>query len=98
MVLAMAMRQVVQVQILGAMRTYTYDFEFDLAAGIAPLAVGDTVELPPNQVQEEGSSGKVVALGSPYQGPMKSIVRKLVERQAVDDDPLWGGFGEGDFA
>ena len=84
-------RQVVQVQILGAMRAYTYGYDVDFDAGDQFLRVGDTVELPPNQVQEEGSSGKVVALGSDYNGPMKMIVRRLVERQSVDDDDMWGG-------
>lgn len=83
------MRQVVQVQILGAMRTYTYGYEVDLATGL--LQVGDTVELPPNQVQEEGSSGKVVALGSPYQGPMKMIVRKIERRPDSGEADLWAG-------
>jgi hypothetical protein len=90
--------QVVQVQILGAMRTYTYKYDWDPQAGPA-LTVGDTVELPPNQVQEEGSSGKVVALGSDYNGPMKKIVRKLTDRRAWDDESeMWEGFGQGDYA
>lgn len=91
----MKARQVVQVEILGARRPYTYAWEF--TPGVtAPLAVGDKVELPPNQVQEEGSSATVVRLGSDYNGEMKLIVRKI-EEKAVEDD-LWGNFGQGDYA
>lgn len=93
----MQIRQVVQVQILGAPRTYTYEYYFDLANGERSLGIGDKVELPPNQVQEEGSSGTVVDLGSNYDGPMKSIVR-LIPPPEVSADALWEGFGEGDYA
>lgn len=75
----MKVRQVVQVQILGAFRNYTYAYEFEPGV-TSSLQVGDTVELPPNQVQEEGSSGKVVRLGSDYNGPMKMIVRVIPPR------------------
>lgn len=100
----MKIDQVVQVEILGAFRPYTYSWSFDPFTE-QPLAVGDKVELPPNQVQEEGSSGTVVRLGSDYNGPMKSIVR-VIERSneknwaepGASADDLWEGFGEGDFA
>jgi hypothetical protein len=86
-------RQLVQVRIMGAPRTYTYAWEWDPHEGDKPLAVGDKVELPPNQVQEEGSSGTVVELGSPYNGPVKPIVRviepksnyRIVETGPPDD-------------
>ena len=77
----MKVRQVVQVEIMGAMRPYTYAWYYDPILGELPLALGDRVELPPNQVQEEGSSGKVCRLGSDYSGDMKAIVRKI-ERPA----------------
>lgn len=84
------MRQVVQVSIVGTPRLFTYGWDFEPPATM-PLEVGDRVELPPNIVQEEGSSGTVAALGSNYHGPMKTIVRKIAERRAVDDDDLWAG-------
>lgn len=104
----MNIRQVVQVAILGAPRAYTYAWEFDPATGGKPLSLDDKVELPPNQVQEEGSFGTVVRLGSNYEGPMKSIVRLIkaasampgpdeVEFRRPADEDLWGGFGEGDY-
>lgn len=73
----MEIEQVVQVQILGAPRTYTYKWVFDPTAGGASLGVGDKVEIPPNQVQEEGAAATVVELGSMYTGPMKPIVRVI---------------------
>lgn len=90
-------RQLVQVEIMGAYRPYTYAWEWDPQEGEKPLVVGDRVELPPNQVQDEGSSGKVVALGSPYGGPVKPIVRVIPPDRPKGDD-LWAGFGEGDYA
>lgn len=94
----MEIEQRVQVQILGAYRTYTYAWHYDPLAGGVPVGVGDKVELPPNQVQEEGSSGTVVELGSPYTGPVKDIVRILTQSAINDDSDLWAGFGEGDYA
>jgi hypothetical protein len=76
----MKIRQVVQVQILGAPRTYGYEFFFDMQADppVRPLGIGDKVEIPPNQVQEEGSAGTVVGHGDGgYKGPMKEIVRLI---------------------
>lgn len=87
----MIVRQVVQVEILGAYRAYTYQYEFNPLEGGRPLKVGDKVELPPNQVQEEGSSGTVCRLGSDYEGDMKSIVR-LIPAVADPDDDLWIGW------
>lgn len=95
----MKIRQLVQVEILGAYRPYTYAWEWDPHEGEKPLAVGDKVELPPNQVQDEGSSGRVVALGSPYDGPVKPIVKKIEERpRPTADNDIWFGFGQGDYA
>jgi hypothetical protein len=95
----MNVTQVVQVKILGAPRTYTYGWVFDPEAGERPLAPGDKVEIPGNQVQTSGGSAEVVALGSDYQGPMKSIVRVIDGPKAdAPEDDLWGGFGTGDFA
>lgn len=83
----MKVRQVLQVQILGAPRTYTY--EWNWMPGITkPLAVGDKVEIPANQVQEEGASATVVALDSDYNGPMKEIVRKI-EADRHDGEDIW---------
>lgn len=73
----MVVEQTVQVKILGAARAYTYAWHFDPVKGETPLRVGDKVEIPPNQVQEEGSSATVSALGSDYYGPMKKIVRRI---------------------
>lgn len=75
----MVIEQTVQVQILGAPRTYTYAWQFDPLAGEQSLSVGDKVEIPPNQVQEEGAAATVTALGSDYTGPMKKIIR-VIER------------------
>ncbi|GHF94624.1 hypothetical protein [Streptomyces hydrogenans] len=73
----MRVEQRVQVRILNAQRLYSYAWWFDPTAGELPLQIGDKVELPPNQVQEEGSSGTVVAVGTSYKGELKSIVRLL---------------------
>jgi hypothetical protein len=90
--------QVVQVKIAGARVPYSYGWVFDPAEGGVPLKVGDRVELPPNQVQEEGSSGTVVALSSDYTGPMKNIVRVIdgPKVQSPEDD-LWGNWGTGPY-
>ena len=90
----MVIRQVVRVEILGAWRPYTYAWEFDPEEGGQPLKVGDRVELPPNQVQDEGS-GMVVGLGSDYDGPMKNIVRVIRTRgsdQEIDEFDMWEGW------
>jgi hypothetical protein len=90
--------QVVQVEILGTKRRYTYGWVFDPAEGERPLAVGDRVEIPGNQVQTTGGSATVVELGSDYRGPMKSIVRVIDGPKAgAPEDDLWGGWGTGDF-
>lgn len=73
----MKFEQRVQIRILGAPRPYSYAWWFDPAAGELPLQIGDKVELPPNQVQEDGSSGEVVAVGTSYKGELKSIVRVI---------------------
>jgi hypothetical protein len=83
-------KQVVRVQILGAPREYTYQWEFDVARGEMPLGVGDRVEIPPNQVQEDGASATVCGLGSDYTGPMKSIVRRIPRTETAEDD-MWEG-------
>jgi hypothetical protein len=94
----MNVTQVVQVQILGAPRKYTYGWVFDPTEGERPLKVGDRVEIPGNQVQASGGSAEVVELGSGYNGPMKSIVRVIDGPKAdAPEDDLWGGFGTGDF-
>lgn len=101
------MRQVVQVSIMGTRRLFTYGWDCDPMQGVNPLIVGDKVELPPNIVQEEGSSGTVAKFGSDYTGPMKMIVRKIEPKAAYEpfatgpdemgvrkrpaDDDLWGG-------
>jgi hypothetical protein len=91
--------QVVQVQIEGAVRKYTYGWVFNPLEGGRPLEIGDKVEIPPNQVQEEGSAATVVALNSDYYGPMKNIVRVIdgPKVQSPEDD-LWGGWGSGEYA
>ncbi len=95
----MNVTQVVQVEILGTKRRYTYGWVFDPAEGERPLAVGDKVEIPGNQVQTTGGSATVVELGSDYRGPMKSIVRVIDGPKAgAPEDDLWGGWGTGDFA
>lgn len=81
----MNVEQIVQVQILGAPRTYTYKWLFNPVEGGQSLGVGDKVEIPPNQVQEEGSAATVVDLGSNYTGPMKEIVRII--RRAHEPEP-----------
>lgn len=94
----MNVTQVVQVSIAGTRRTYTYGWVFDPTDGGRPLKVGDRVELPPNQVQAEGSSGEVVLLGSDYSGPMKSIVRVIDGPKApAPEDDLWGGWETGSY-
>jgi hypothetical protein len=103
----MNVTQVVQVQILGAPRKYTYGWVFNPLEGGEALAVGDRVEIPPNQVQAEGSSATVVELGSSYRGEVKSIVRKIVDPMAPmgDDSPkvsgpeddLWAGWETGQY-
>lgn len=91
----MIITQVVQVEISGAYRPYTYGWTYDHETG-SPLNVGDRVELPPNQVQEEGSSGRVSKLGSDYSGPMKSIVRVIDGPKAPSpEEDLWGGWEAG---
>ncbi|MFD4474621.1 hypothetical protein ACFWPU_00690 [Streptomyces sp. NPDC058471] len=91
----MIIDQVVQVQIGGAPRTYTYSWQFDPAIGGLPLAVGQRVEIPANIVQEDGGSAVVVKLGSTYAGPMKAIVRVIDgPPKESPDDQLWGGFEE----
>lgn len=97
----MNIEQRVQVEIMGAPRPYSYAWHFDPATG-RPVQLGDIVELPPNQVQEEGSSGKVIALGTSYKGELKSIVRviRTAEEQMYksQEADIWAGFGEGDYA
>ncbi|WP_432112781.1 hypothetical protein [Streptomyces sp. S1] len=92
----MRIEQRVQVEILGAPRPYSYAWHFDPTAGEGPLQIGDRVELPPNTVQQEGSSGTVVAVGTSYKGELKSIVRRI-EQPADDGDDLWGGWEEGQY-
>ncbi len=93
----MKVRQIVRVQILGARREYTYAWTFDPQEGGTPLQPGDRVEIPANQVQEDGSAATVVALGSTYNGEMKFIIRKI-EQPPADAGGLWEGFGDGDYA
>ena len=98
----MNVTQVVQVSMMGTTRKYTYSWVFDPVEGGEPLAIGDKVELPPNQVQAEGSSGTVTALGSDYTGPMKSIVRKILAggdgpKASAPEDDLWGGWETGQY-
>ncbi len=97
----MRIRQVVKIQILGAPRLYTYQYFFDMEADppIPPLGIGEKVELPPNQVQEEGSSGTVVGHGSDYTGEMKTIVGRVKPPPNGDGgEDLWGNFGQGDYS
>lgn len=90
--------QVVQVEILGSRRRYTYGWVYDPLGGERPLAVGDRVEIPGNQVQVSGGSATVVKLGSDYQGPMKSIVRVIDGPKAdAPEDDLWGGWESGHY-
>jgi hypothetical protein len=94
----MNVTQVVQVKIGGAIRQYTYAWVFDPTDGGRPLKVGDRVELPPSQVQEDGSSGVVSSLSSPYTGEMKSIVRVIDGPKAgAPEDDLWGGWETGGY-
>lgn len=94
----MNVTQVVQVRIEGTSRRYTYGWVFNPLEGGRPLTIGDRVELPPNQVQAEGSSGTVCALSSNYSGPMKNLVRVIdgPKAQAPEDD-LWGGWETGSY-
>lgn len=94
----MNVTQVVQVKIAGTSRRYTYGWVFNPLEGGRPLKVGDRVELPPNQVQAEGSSGEVVELSSAYTGEMKNIVRVIdgPKAQSPEDD-LWGGWETGSY-
>lgn len=95
----MNVTQVVRVKISGTPREYTYGWVFDPLDGGRPLQVGDRVELPPNQVQAEGSSGVVVALSSGYTGPMKNLVRVIDGPKApAPEDDLWGGWGTGQYS
>lgn len=102
----MNVTQIVQCEILGAARRYTYGWVFDPLDGGQPLLVGDKVEIPPNAVQEEGAAATVVALGSDYTGPMKSIVRRIDERvkgggdlgkAGGPEDDLWAGWETGQY-
>lgn len=89
----MNVRQVVQVKILNARRPYTYYYEYDPTVD-RPLQLGTRVSLPPNQVQEEGSSGIVVKFGSDYNGPdMKQIVGIIEPKPADDEEDRWPGWG-----
>lgn len=93
----MNVTQVVQVRIGEARRLYTYGWVYDHKDG-RPLAKGDRVELPPNQVQEEGSSGVVAAYGSSYTGPMKNIVRVIDGPKVPSpEEDLWGGWETGQY-
>ncbi len=94
----MNVTQVVQVRIGEARRLYTYGWVFDPTKGGRPLSVGDRVELPPNQVQDEGSSGTVEKLSSDYTGEMKSIVRVITGPKAGGpEDDLWAGWEAGSY-
>lgn len=99
----MNVTQVVQVKIMGAARRYTYGWIFSPLEGGRPLEIGDKVEIPPNAVQEEGAAATVVALGSDYTGPMKSLVRKIDEgggglgKAGGPEDDLWAGWETGQY-
>lgn len=93
----MKVQQVVQVQILGSKRPYTYAYTFDPQEGGMPLRLGAKVEIPGNMVTEGGGAATVVKFGSDYTGPMKEIVR-VIEDERREDPGLWGGFGTGDYA
>lgn len=101
----MNVTQVVQVKILGAGRRYTYGWVFDPSLGEKALEVGDQVVIPANQVQAEESSATVVALGSDYNGPMKSIISKVVSegrggggpKAGGPEDDLWAGWETGQY-
>lgn len=95
----MNVTQVVQVEILGSTRRYTYGWVFNPLEGERALAIGDKVEIPGNQVQASGGSATVVALSSDYDGPMKSIVRVIDGPKAdAPEDDLWGGWNSGTYA
>lgn len=107
----MEVEQRVQVEILNAPRPYSYAWFFNPLDGGKPLQIGDKVELPPNQVQQEGSSGVVSAVGTPYKGELKRVVRVIQRYEdditaskaagilsTWDGEDLWGGFGEGKYA
>lgn len=95
----MNVTQVVQVEILGSARKYTYGWVYDPLVGERPLAVGEMVEIPGNQVQASGGSARVVKLGSDYTGEMKSIVRVIDGPKAgAPEDDLWGGWGTGELS
>lgn len=64
-------RQVVQVRIPGARRSYAYTWDGE------PLEIGDWVLLPGNQVSPAGTEGRVDGFGADgYKGPMKAIVSR----------------------
>jgi hypothetical protein len=93
----MNVTQVVQVEIEGAFRSYTYGWIFDPLTGGRPLKIGDRVEIPANQVSEEGGAATVVKLGSDYNGPMKNIVRVIDGPKVEAPEDLWGGWETGQY-
>lgn len=97
----MNVTQVVQVEILGAPRRYTYGWVFDPLDGGFPLQIGDKVVIPANQVQDEETSATVAILGSDYTGPMKSIIRKVEvpdgPKVSGPGDDLWAGWETGQY-
>ena len=90
--------QVVQVKVAGSARLFTYGWVFDPDKGGRPLKIDDRVELPPNQVHPEGSSGVVEKMGSDYTGPLKSIVRVIDgPKVSAPEEDLWGGWETGSY-
>lgn len=64
--------QVVQVRIIGAGRSYGYEWH-----GPDPLRIGDWVSLPSNELSPDGCRGRVTAYGRQgYDGPLKAVVAK----------------------
>jgi hypothetical protein len=90
--------QLVQVGFAGTRQLFTYGWVFNPLEGGRPLRVNDRVELPPNVVHPEGSSGTVKVLGSTYTGPVKTIVR-VIDGPKVEspEDDLWGGWEAGQY-
>ena len=67
---------------LGGGKHYTYD------SGGFTVAVGDIVALPPGGYRDSPMQGRVVALGSDYDGPLKTIWGPDSRRPASPDPHL----------
>jgi hypothetical protein len=71
--------QIVSVRFPHTERLYAYQWN-----GNVPLAVGDTVVVPPNWVNEDFSRAVVAEYGSSsdYLGPLAEIVEKVTPEES----------------